>query len=149
MNSGKDSDLIAQIQVEHDWILFVWCFSYRLELALKDALSDLTSPADESFMHSYYLYQKSSKKLRELKCLYQAIKGDFEMYGEGMKPLKATGTRWIDHRIRAMGRLVDKVAVHEITAGHRSLSDTISCVTDRICFLPVTMTGRFSNFNSI
>ena len=39
--------------------------------------------------------------------------------------------------------------VHEITAGHRSLSDRNSCVTDRICFLPVTMTGRFSNFNSL
>ena len=39
--------------------------------------------------------------------------------------------------------------VHEITASHRSLSGTISCVTDSICFLLVTMTGRFSNFNSI
>ena len=39
-------------------------------------------------------------------------------------------------------------AVHEITTGHRSLSATISCVTDRIRFLPVTMTRRFSNFNS-
>ena len=37
--------------------------------------------------------------------------------------------------------------MHEITAGHRSLSGTLSSVTDRICFLPVTMTGRFSNFN--
>ena len=34
------------------------------------------------------------------------------MYGEGMKPLKATGTRWIDHRIRAMGRLVDKFGLY-------------------------------------
>ena len=41
------------------------------------------------------------------------------------------------------------IPVHEITAGHRSLSGTISCVTDRIRFLPVTMTGRFSNLNSI
>ena len=39
--------------------------------------------------------------------------------------------------------------VHEMTAGHLSLSGTISCVTDRIRFLPVTLTGRFSNFNSI
>ena len=39
--------------------------------------------------------------------------------------------------------------MHEITAGHRSLSGTISCVADRIRFLPVTMTGRLSNFNSI
>ena len=38
--------------------------------------------------------------------------------------------------------------VHEITASHRSLSDTISCVTDRMRFLPVAMTVRSSNFNS-
>ena len=40
-------------------------------------------------------------------------------------------------------------AVHEITAGHRSLFGMISYVIDRIRFLPVTMTSRFSNFNSI
>ena len=39
-------------------------------------------------------------------------------------------------------------SVHEIAAGHRSLSGTISCVIDRIRFLPVSMTGRFSNFSS-
>ena len=39
--------------------------------------------------------------------------------------------------------------MHEITAGHWSLSGTISCVIDRIRFLPVTMTGRFSNVSSI
>ena len=32
--------------------------------------------------------------------------------GDGVKPLKATGTRWIDHRIRAMGRLVDKFGLY-------------------------------------
>ena len=42
----------------------------------------------------------------------QAIKGDFEMHGEDVKSLKATGTRWIDHRIRAMGRLVDKFGLY-------------------------------------
>ena len=41
------------------------------------------------------------------------------------------------------------MAVYEITTGHRSLCGTISCVTDRIHFLPVTKTGRFSNFNSM
>ena len=112
VNSGKDSGLIAQIQAEHEWVLFVWCFSHRLELALKDALKKFTDPVDESLMHLYYLYHKSSKKLRELKSLFKDIKGDFEMYGDGVKPLKATGTRWIDHRIRAMGRLVDKFGLY-------------------------------------
>ena len=39
--------------------------------------------------------------------------------------------------------------MHEIIAGHQSLWGTISCVTDRIRFLPVTNTGRFSNLNCI
>ena len=41
------------------------------------------------------------------------------------------------------------ITVHEITAGHRSMSGMISCVTDRIRFLPVTMSDSFSNINSI
>ena len=83
VNSGKESDLIAKLQEENAWILFVWCFSHRLELALKDALGEFSKPVDESLMHLYYLYQKSSKKLRELKLLFQDIKGEFEMFGEG------------------------------------------------------------------
>ena len=41
------------------------------------------------------------------------------------------------------------VSVHKITAIHWPPPGTISCVNDRICFLPVTMTGTFSNFNSM
>ena len=43
---------------------------------------------------------------------YQAIKGNFKIHGEGVQPMKATGTRWIEHLIRAMGRLVDKVGLY-------------------------------------
>ena len=88
VNSGKNSGLIAQLQKEHKWMLFVWCFSHRLELALKDGVGDFTSPVDESLMHLYYLYHKSSKKLRELKCLCEDLKEDFEMYGDGIKTIK-------------------------------------------------------------
>ena len=66
-----------------------------------------TIPVDELLMHLYH-----HQELQELKCLYQAIKSDFEIYGEGVKPLKATGTRRFDHRIRAMGRLVHKVGLY-------------------------------------
>ena len=44
--------------------------------------------------------------------LLPSNQGDFEIYVEGVKPLKATGSRWIDHRIRAMGHLVDKLGLH-------------------------------------
>ena len=59
-NSGKKPSLIAQLQKDHKWILFVWCFSHRLELALKDTL------VDESLMNLYYLHRKSSKKYEEI-----------------------------------------------------------------------------------
>ena len=41
------------------------------------------------------------------------------------------------------------MAVHEITTGHLSLLGTISCLTNRIRFLQITMAGMFLNFNSI
>ena len=74
------------------------CFSHCLELALKDALKDSIAPVDESLMHLYYLYKKSSKKHRELKNLYQLMKDQYEFHGDGVRPVKATGIRWIDHK---------------------------------------------------
>ena len=62
-------------------------------------------------MHLFHLHKNSSKNT-ELKSLYQIIKDEFEMYGDGVKPVKATGTRWIDHRMRAMKRLVDKYGLY-------------------------------------
>ena len=50
--------------------------------------------------------------LLQLKWGEKAIKGDFEMHGKDVKYLKATGTHWIDHGIRAMGRLVDKFGLY-------------------------------------
>ena len=37
----------------------------------------------------YYLYEKSEKKLRELKKLYQLLKDEYEMYGDNIKPRRA------------------------------------------------------------
>ena len=111
VNSGKDSGLIAQFQEEHEWVLFVSCFIHWLELALKDALQDFTKPVDESQMNLYYLYNKLLKKLRELKCLFKDIKEDFEMFGDGVKPV-STESRWIDHRIPTIGSVIDKFGLY-------------------------------------
>ena len=112
VNSGKKSGLVSLFKAEHEWVTFIWCFSHRLELALKDALKEYTAPVDESLMHLFYLYKNSSKKNRELKNLYQLMKDQFEMYGDGIRPVKSTGTRWIDHRVRAMQRFVDKFGLY-------------------------------------
>ena len=49
-------------------------------------------------MRAFYLYQKSPKRLSELRELSEAYDKTVP------KPSKATGTRWIDHKYRAMER---------------------------------------------
>ena len=72
-----------------------------------------TSPVDESLMHLFfYLYKNTSKKHRQLKNLFQLMKGLFEMYGDGIRPTKETRTRWIDHKICAMERVVNKYGLY-------------------------------------
>ena len=90
----------------------MWCFSHQLELALKDALKEFIEPVDTSLMHLFYLYKKSSKKHRELKNFYHLLEGQFEMYSAGVQPLKATGTRWIDHKIAAMVGIIERFGLY-------------------------------------
>ena len=104
VNSGKDSGLIRLLQEDFPWITFIWCFSHQLELALKDSLKEFIEPADTLLMQLFCLYKKSSKKCCELKYLYHLLEGQFEMYSVGVQPLKATGTRWTDHKIAAGAR---------------------------------------------
>ena len=64
------------------------------------------------------------------------MKDEFEMYGGGIKPVKSTGTRWIDHRIRAMQRLVDK---YELYCQHlQHANPETKKTTDR-----ATLQGKF------
>ena len=102
VNSGKKSGLMSLYRERNEWMTFRWCFSDRLELAVRDSLKYYTSPIDESLLHLFSLYKNSSKKHRELKKLYQLMKDEFEMHGSEIKPIKSTGTRWIGHRIYVM-----------------------------------------------
>ena len=34
------------------------------------------------------------------------------MYSAGVRPLKATATRWIDHKVAAMGRVIEKFGLY-------------------------------------
>ena len=92
VNSGKNSGIIRLLQEDFPWVSFIWCFSHRLELALKDALKDFIDPVDESLCHLFCMYKKSSKKARELKNLHNLLKEQFEMFGSDIRPTKAAGT---------------------------------------------------------
>ena len=81
-------------------------------------------------------YKDSSKKLRKLKNLYPLLKDQYEMYGAGVKPDKATGTRWIDHKLRATQKVVDKYGLYSQHL-QNVIADT-SKQTDR-----ATLEGKF------
>ena len=137
VNCGKNSGLIRLFQNDYPWMAFIWCFSHRLELALKDALKEFIEPVETSLRHLYYLYSNSSKKHRELKNLYMLLKGQFEMYSASVRPVKATGTRWIDHKLRAMDRFIEKFGIYAQHLQH--VISTTSNSKDR-----ATLEGKFT-----
>ena len=58
----------AIMKEEMPWIVFVWCMTHRLELAIQDALKDtFFDEIGDMVLRILYLHQKSPKKLRELK----------------------------------------------------------------------------------
>ena len=95
LNTGIHRGLGALLKQRSPWLQVIHCFNHRVELALKDAFSTTSfSKIDEMLMKLYYLYQKSPKRLRELRQLATVYEGSIP------KPTKATGTRWIEHKYK-------------------------------------------------
>ena len=87
-------------------------FHDALSEFLKDALSEFLKPMDTLLTHIFYIYSNSSKKHTVLKIFCQELKGQYEMYGSGVKPLKVGGTRWIDHKLQAIRKLLEKLGLY-------------------------------------
>ena len=108
VNTGVKNGLISLIREETPWVGFVWCFAHRLELALKDALKEWIEPITVCLQNLYYLYEKLSKKLRELKNLHIILKDIYGFENDRVKPHRASGTRWIAHKLIALENMLDK-----------------------------------------
>ena len=59
------------------WLIFNWCLGHRLELSIKKVLKD-TSFDDVDLLSLYYIYEKSPKKLSQLKDLYDHFNEIYE-----------------------------------------------------------------------
>ena len=113
VNSGIKAGLATKFRVDGiDWLVFVWCLSHQLELALKDSLDDVLAPVKKSLTNLFYLYHKSSKKLRELRKLHNVLKEMYEFADNRVKPAIASGTHWIAHLLRSMSGLTDKFGLY-------------------------------------
>ena len=91
------------------WLVFIWCVSHRLELAIKESLEDTKFKAiDKMLLQIYLLYEKSPKKLSQLSDLHLELKDLYEFEQGGVKPLRSCGTRWIAHN----EVLIDKIGLY-------------------------------------
>ena len=53
--------VIKLIRDDGPWVGFFWCLAHRLELGIRDALSDWIKPAEVNLPYLYYMYERSSK----------------------------------------------------------------------------------------
>ena len=81
----------------------MWCLAHRLELSVKDALKGTTFDLiDEMLLRLYYIYEKFPKKCRELDDVVLELKKFIEFDDAGVRPVRASGPRWITHKLSAM-----------------------------------------------
>ena len=81
------------MQADSPWLQVIHCFNHCFELAIKDASkNDNFNKIDERLTKVYYLYQKSPKRLLELKRIAEAWEKSVP------KPSKSYDTHWIDHK---------------------------------------------------
>ncbi|XP_041364280.1 zinc finger protein 862-like [Gigantopelta aegis] len=101
VNFGAKGGFLKKLQNEMPWIKMIHCLAHRLELALSDAFKETyyKDTVDDLMMHLYYMYRRSAKKWKELERLSESMNENI------VKPSRTQGTRWIDHRRKALKTL--------------------------------------------
>ena len=113
VNKGGKTGVKALLQEVCPWILFIWCMSHRLELAIKESLTGTQfMMIDEMLLHLYLLYEKSPKKCNQLEELHEQLKEVYEFESGTLKPLRSNGTRWITHKLSAIRLIIDKFGLY-------------------------------------
>ena len=113
VNVGIHNGMKARMQETLPWLYWAWSFSHRLELACKDAFSSsLFQDINEMLLRLYYLYHKSPKKSKELEAIGDDLKEVYHFPKGGNLPVRCQGTRWIDHKRRALQRIVDRYGAY-------------------------------------
>ena len=85
------------------WIYWMWCLAHRLELAIKDPLKRTSFDIiDDMLLRLYYIYDKSPKKCRELEGIVSDLKDCFQFDDKSVRLLRASGLRWVCHKLNVM-----------------------------------------------
>ena len=101
------------VESQVPWVFWMWCLAHRVELAIKDALKSTTFDLiDEMLLRMYYIYEKSPKKCRELENIITDLKEFMKFDDAGIRPVRASGTRWVTHKLSAMKRIISKFGAY-------------------------------------
>ena len=112
------------------WVYWMWCLAHRLELAIKNALKGTYFDSiDDMLLRLYYLYEKSPKKSRELVDIIKDLKEFLSFDDNGIKPIRANGTRWITHKLYAMKRVISKYGAYTHHLAALSVDPSIKALT--------------------
>ena len=133
VNRGDKGGVKAKMCEDMPWLIFNWCLAHRLELALKSALKGSSfDKLNELLQKIHALYNKSPKKLRELKEIGEMLSGEGLEFrqGKGVKPVRASGTRWLSHKMSALRKYLEKFGVY-ITHLQNVVEDPSYQVADR------------------
>ena len=60
----------------------------------------------------YYLYEKSPQKCRELEDIISDLKECLCFDDAGVKPVSASGSKWVAHKLNAMKRVLSKFGAY-------------------------------------
>lgn len=112
-NISEQNGMMGLMQSAHPWLVWAWCYAHRLELACKNALTSTTFKSiEEMLLRLYFLYEKSPKKIRELEEIVEDLKEVFEFPPSGNKPIRSQGSRWINHKRKALQRVIDRYGAY-------------------------------------
>ena len=121
--------LKGQVEGRLSWVFWMWCLAHRLELAVKDALNDTRfSLIDEMLLKLYYLYEKSPKKCRELEDIISDLQQYMAFDDGGVRPVRASGTRWVAHKLNAMKRVLSKYGAYTSHLAALSTDSSVKAV---------------------
>ena len=80
VNSGLIGGVAAKFRNKDlPWLVFVWCISHRLELALRDSLEETLSSVKNALTNLFYLYKKSSKKTSRVASAIRRVEGSVRL----------------------------------------------------------------------
>ena len=117
------------VEKELKLVFWMWCLAHRLELSVKDSLTGTVFDSiNEMLLRLYYIYEKSPKKCRELEDLISDLGEFISFTDKGLRPVRASGSRWISHKLSAMRRILSKYGAYTMhlaaLSGDRSVRST-------------------------